>query len=76
MIEMKETDLFEDIELQTPMNTDTSVKDVVMEDAPKWPPVLETVSIVLSLSSVDKFSSSPIDSFLISEGKLILSKRL
>ncbi len=31
---MKETDLFEDIELQTPMNTDTSVKDVVMEDAP------------------------------------------
>tara|TARA_B100000287_G_scaffold353940_1_gene343901 strand:- start:2334 stop:3101 length:768 start_codon:yes stop_codon:yes gene_type:complete len=34
MIEMKETDLFEDIELQTPMNTDTSVKDVVMEDAP------------------------------------------
>ena len=34
MIEMKETDLFEDIELQTPSNTDTSVKDVVMEDAP------------------------------------------
>lgn len=33
MIEMKD-DLFEDIELQTPSNTDTSVKDVVMEDAP------------------------------------------
>ena len=34
MIEMKETDLFEDIELQTPSNTDTSVKDVIMDDAP------------------------------------------
>ena len=34
MIEMKETDLFEDIELQTPSNTDTSVKDVIMDDTP------------------------------------------
>tara|TARA_Y100000592_G_scaffold100436_1_gene180522 strand:- start:1294 stop:2064 length:771 start_codon:yes stop_codon:yes gene_type:complete len=42
MIEMKERDLFEDIELQTPMNTDTTVKDVIMEEgapsitSPEW----------------------------------------
>ena len=39
---MKERDLFEDIELQTPMNTDTTVKDVIMEEgapsitSPEW----------------------------------------
>jgi len=31
---MNQTELFEDIELQTPTNTDTSVKDVIMDDAP------------------------------------------
>lgn len=31
---MNQADLFEDIELQTPSNTDTGVKDVIMEDAP------------------------------------------
>ena len=31
---MKEDDLFKDIELQTPENTDTSVKDVVESDTP------------------------------------------
>jgi len=34
MVDLKTNDLFEDIELQTPMNTDTSVKDVIMDDAP------------------------------------------
>ena len=31
---MRETDLFEDCQLATPSNTDTSVKDVIMSDAP------------------------------------------
>ena len=31
---MNQTNLFEDIELETPSNTNTSVKDVVMSDGP------------------------------------------
>jgi len=31
---MMTEDLFKDVELQTPSNTDTSVKDIIMEDAP------------------------------------------
>ena len=31
---MNQTDLFDDIELQTPSNTDTSVKDVVADGSP------------------------------------------
>ena len=30
----EERDLFESMTLESPMNTDTSVKDVIMDDAP------------------------------------------
>ena len=37
MIELQEKndDLFANVELETPSNTDTTVKDVIMDDAPE-----------------------------------------
>ena len=63
---MNQTDLFENIELETPSNTNTSVKDIVMDEARPSITSPEWNDYVLSLfEENEKYDGRPDDAFCV-----------